>query len=108
MLILSVASTIMSKFLKISLTLSSLIKLLYLIILVWLFIFFNLLNALSTFENPMSSSLKITCLGRFDNSTLSPSTIPTVPIPEEIKYGRTADPKPPTPTTSTFDFSILA
>ena len=43
----------MSKFLKISLTLSSLIKLLYLIILVWLFIFFNLLNALSTFENPI-------------------------------------------------------
>ena len=41
---------------------------------------------------------------RFDSSTSSNSTIPSVPTPAAARYSSAGLPSPPAPTTSTFAF----
>lgn len=57
--------------------------------------------ALSTFFIPTFEVLCNICLCRFDVSTTSPSTIPTVPTPAPAMYAAAGQPRPPAPTIRT-------
>ena len=51
---------------------------------------------------PTRSSEWITCLWRFDSSTVSASTSPRVPIPAPERYNAAGLPSPPAPIRRTF------
>ena len=58
----------------------------------------------SAFGRPMSDWPWMTWRCRFDSSTSSNSTIPSVPTPAAARYSSAGLPSPPAPTTSTFAF----
>ena len=59
-------------------------------------------SAESTFGTPTRSVVWITWRCRFDRSTTSSSTIPSVPTPAAARYSAVGEPRPPAPSSSTF------
>ncbi len=58
----------------------------------------------SAFERPMSLCPWMIWRCRFDSSTTSNSTMPSVPTPAAARYINAGDPSPPAPTHSTRAF----
>lgn len=65
-------------------------------------------TAESTFFIPTFTVLCSICRCRFDTSTSSPSTIPSIPTPDPAMYAAAGHPSPPVPITRTFDFFSLS
>src|SRR5688500_9089583 len=61
-------------------------------------------RALSAFERPTSDCPWMIWRCRLDSSTVSNSTMPSVPTPAAARYMRTGEPRPPAPTASTLAF----
>ena len=59
-------------------------------------------SAESTFGTPTRSELWITWRCRLERSTVSSSTIPSVPTPAAARYSAVGEPSPPAPSSSTF------
>ncbi len=59
-------------------------------------------SAESTFGTPMRSLVWMTWRWRFERSTTSSSTIPSVPTPAAARYSAIGEPSPPAPRQSTF------
>ncbi|CAD5948302.1 protein of unknown function [Streptomyces sp. KY75] len=55
-------------------------------------------------DRPMSAWLWMIWRCRFDSSTSSNSTMPSVPTPAAARYIRAGEPRPPAPTQSTLAF----
>ena len=58
-------------------------------------------SAESTFGTPIRSVEWITWRWRFERSTSSSSTIPSVPTPAAARYSAVGEPSPPAPSSST-------
>ena len=58
----------------------------------------------SAFDRPTSLCPWMIWRCRFDSSTASNSTMPSVPTPAAARYISAGDPRPPAPTHSTFAF----
>ena len=58
----------------------------------------------SAFDRPMSRWPWMIWRCRFDSSTTSKSTMPSVPTPAAARYIRAGEPRPPAPTQSTLAF----
>ena len=58
----------------------------------------------STFFIPTRAVVCRICRCRFDSSTVSPSTIPSVPTPAPARYAAAGQPSPPAPMMRTFAF----
>ena len=62
-------------------------------------------SAESTFGVPMPSVVWMTWRCRFERSTTSSSTMPSVPTPAAARYSAVGEPSPPAPSSSTLALS---
>ena len=63
------------------------------------------ISAESTFGVPIRSVVWMTWRCRFERSTSSSSTTPSVPTPAAARYSAVGEPSPPAPSSSTFALS---